>query len=320
MRILVTGGSGYIGSRIAYYFYSAGHDVLISTRKDFQSIGWLRKTKINVINIDWNDLKSISEAVDNVDIVIHSAGMNAKQCEDDPIEAVNFNVLGTEKLVSAAEDAGVKKIIYFSTVHVYAENLCGNFSERSCVENLHPYATSHKAAEDLVLQLNVNKKMQGIVLRLSNVIGAPMNKSSNCWMLLVNDICKQAVIHKKIILRSDGSELRDFLSIHTVNKAVEFFSKESVSSTPHLFNLGSGNAISVLEMASIVANRCKILYGYNVDILKNNRDNRSNVDFICNKLNLQVDLIKKYFHFSNDTLFSEVDKTLEFCYKNFKNE
>ena len=313
MRVLVTGGLGYIGGRIALYLRNLGHNVVISSRKKIIDTPWVLDNQIEVVNIDWSSVNSICNALSNVDIVVHAAGMNARECENNPVEAVKFNTLGTARLVSEAKKGRVRKIIYISTAHVYSDNLHGVITEKSCTNNLHPYATSHKAAEDCVLQANLDGKLQGFVFRLSNAVGAPLDKEVNCWMLLTNDICRQAVSKKEIILHSDGSQMRDFVPISTVAQVVGHFATTDVGTSNFLYNLGSGISYSVNEVASIVKDRCTNKFGYSMNINKslNSRCNR-----VLN-LNYKIDLLKQSMSLYDNSLIDEIDDILEFCHNNF---
>ena len=106
---------------------------------------------------------------------------------------MDFNGVATKRLVEAASRAGVKKFIYLSTAHVYASPLVGTITEQTLPNNSHPYASSHLAGESAVLNADERGVIQGVVMRLSNAYGAPMHKGVNCWMLVVNDLCRQAV-------------------------------------------------------------------------------------------------------------------------------
>src|SRR5207245_1641136 len=105
------------------------------------------------------------------------------------------------KLTDAAKRAGVRRVVYVSTAHVYGAPLAGVITEASCAVSLHPYATSHRAAEDVVRAAHERKTIEGVVIRLSNAYGAPVSEDANCWTLLVNDLCRQAARTKTMVLR-----------------------------------------------------------------------------------------------------------------------
>ena len=265
MRILITGGFGFLGGRLAVHFSQAGHQIILGTRHSINPPGWLPHAE--VAKIVWDDEGLLKQSCKGIDVIIHTAGMNAQDCAADPVAALACNGLATEKLVAAASQTSVKKFFYLSTAHVYASPLTGVISEKTSLRNLHPYATSHIAGEQAVLSAHARGELQGVVLRLSNAFGAPMHKDVNCWMLLVNDLCKQAVLKGKLTLQTSGFQQRDFIGLTEVCRAVERILVESnIGGQHNIFNLGSGISHSVLEMAQIVQKRCLKILGYEPQI------------------------------------------------------
>ena len=211
MRILITGGSGFIAGRLAFYLNKKGYDVTIGSRNDLNQFNL--NSKVKVVKTNWNDKHSIAECCKNKDIIIHAAGMNSQLCEKYPNESINFKKSSTSLLINSL-DPEFDKFIYISSAHVYANPLSGIISEDTKTKNIHPYAKSHLAAEKIVNEANNQKKINGLILRLSNCFGYPINVENDCWMLLVNDLCKQAITKKKLILNSGGEQQRDFISLH----------------------------------------------------------------------------------------------------------
>ena len=140
MRILITGGCGYLGSNLAIYLSNFGHKIILGTRKKEFFADWLPSAEI--IYIDWHSSESLFEACKGVDQIIHAAGMNSQECLSNPISAMKFNCETTIKFAQAALKAGVKRFIFLSTIHVYSSKLIGVFSENSIPSNSHPYAIS----------------------------------------------------------------------------------------------------------------------------------------------------------------------------------
>jgi UDP-glucose 4-epimerase len=169
--------------------------------------------------------------------------------------------------VSSACIAGVSKFIYLSTAHVYARPLAGLLDEDTPVKNLHPYSTSKIAGEHAVLATNQKGLMQTTVLRLSNAFGAPMHRKANCWMLLVNDLCRQAVHARKLTLTGEGGQLRDFIPIEDVCRMVDVFVKSGNDDEySGVFNIGTGKAYSALAMAQVIQECCVDVLGFRPDI------------------------------------------------------
>ena len=136
MRILITGGFGFVGGRLAVHLAQAGHQVLIGSRNESNPPDWLPQAE--VAQIKCNDDCFIESSWEGVDVIIHAAGMNAQDCAADPVAALDVNGVATARLVEAASRAGVKKFIYLSTAHIYASLLVGTITEETLPRN--PYA------------------------------------------------------------------------------------------------------------------------------------------------------------------------------------
>lgn len=314
LRILITGGFGYVGGRVAHHLWRAGFDIVLGSRKEQSSPDWLPQAK--VLNTHWDDLEELAKISSSVDVVIHAAGMNYKECNSDPVSALAFNGLATARLVEAASRANVKKFIYLSTAHVYANPLVGSITELTCPTNLHPYATSHLAGEYAVLGANERGQIQGVVLRLSNAFGSPMHKKVNCWMLLINDLCKQAVQTRKLQLKTSGLQMRDFIGLNDISKIIEYFTISNLKpDQPRIYNLGSGISKTILEMAKLIEQRCEVVLGYKTELLIENKHKNENnlmLNYQSNNLStIDVDAIRKFN-------YSEIDDLLIYCKSNFK--
>ena len=256
-----------IGGRLGQHLHQAGYQVILGSRNTSNPPDWLPQAE--VAETDWKVDCSLEQICNGVDVVIHAAGMNAQDCVADPVAALEFNGLATARLLEAAIRAGVKRFIYLSTAHVYASPLVGTITEDACPRNLHPYATSHLAGENVVLRACQREQIEGIVLRLSNAYGAPMHKGVNCWMLLANDLCRQAVQGGKMVLRSSGLQQRDFIAITLVCNVIERLSSRDIDALLlGVFNVGSGVSQSVLELAQLVQRRCKLVLGFEPDLLR----------------------------------------------------
>ena len=255
MRVLISGGTGYTGGRLAVHLSCTGHQIVLGSRKISGSPEWLPDAEM--VQTKWNEPDELSRICRDADVVVHAAGMNAQDCLADPVAALDFNGVATARFVAAAARAGVKRFVYLSTAHVYASPLVGSISEETCPKNLHPYATSHLSGEHAVLAANDRREIQGVVFRLSNAFGAPVRKEVNCWNLLVNDLCRQAAERKTLFLQSSGKEVRDFISLSQVCSMIELFvSGDFASPEAGVFNLGVGSSLTVLDMARLIQQRC----------------------------------------------------------------
>ncbi|CAG0979485.1 UDP-glucose 4-epimerase [Anaerolineales bacterium] len=261
-RVLITGGQGYLGGRIAVELASDTEWIVrLGSRKVQAAPGWLPQAETAAMDV--LEPGSLSKAMADVQAVVHLAAMNENECVADPGRGVLINTLGTLNVLQAAIDAGVKQFIYFSTAHVYGAPLAGDITEQTLPRPTHPYAITHHAAEDFVLAAHDQKKIAGVVVRLSNGFGAPTHPDVDRWTLLVNDLCRQAVQTRKLILRSSGLQQRDFITLTDVGRAVRHLLELSQPDFGDgLFNLGGDNSLSVWDMAQKISRRCEVTLGY----------------------------------------------------------
>lgn len=312
MRILITGATGYLGSRLSLFLSEqANFEVFTGSRELNTDGAWLPNIKTR--KTDWDDPHSLYLATSDIDMVIHLAGMNAQDCAIDPTAALEVNALATARLLQAAIQQKVKRFVYFSTAHVYDSPLSGEISEASCPLNLHPYATSHRAGEDVVLAAQQRGDMEGIVIRLSNVFGPPVNRNANCWMLLVNDLCRQAIIKGKLTVHSSGMQRRDFVTLHDVERAVLHLLNISAEIIGNgIFNIGGVWAPRIIDMAVLVKERSTKIFGFTPEIMSQNvklGEKNKELEYRIDKL------INSGFKITGKPE-TEIDATLNFCKEN----
>jgi UDP-glucose 4-epimerase len=220
--------------------------------------------------MDWEDSCALRRVCSGIDLVVHSAGIGAKECETSPVAALEFNGLATARLIEESVNAGVQSFLYLSTVHVYADPLAGCITEASCARNPHPYATSHLAGENALLYYALKGRIGGGILRLSNCFGVPALPNIDCWALFCNDICMQAVTENRIKITSDGGVQRIFIPIGRMVRAITALgSLDNTRKKAFLgvVNLGLGESRSLYETASLVKTRCEQRLGRSPDLI-----------------------------------------------------
>ncbi|MDB5293555.1 MAG: hypothetical protein JWL69_4796 [Phycisphaerales bacterium] len=259
-RVLLTGPNGYVGGRMAKALAADGRFALrLAGRRTPAYLASLS----NVEFVQWPDLASmqvneepLARSLDGVSHVVHMAAPHEIDSAKDPERATLVTTIGTQRLLRLAEKAGVQRFLYFSTAHVYGAPLAGVLTEQSVPRPTHPYAITHRAAEDFVLAVNARPAMRGIVVRLSNSVGAPAAPDVDRWTLLANDLCRQAVTTGKMVLKSSGLQWRDFIPMHDVCRAVaHLLTVDRSTLGDGLFNLGAGSrrVIDIVEMIEKIA-------------------------------------------------------------------
>lgn len=309
MRILVTGGLGYLGGRISKYLSEQNCFVLASSRQISAAPDWLQG-RGRVVSLDLTDPKL--DDVGELDAVVHLAALNEIDCAKNPIDAINVNTSGTLKLLMALTPIKPKVFMYFSTAHVYRMPLVGECREDEITMPIHPYAYSHKFAEDLVLAQEGKAFERAVIVRLSNGFGYPERRSVNRWTLLVNDLCQQVATTRRIKLLSDGTQERDFIPLSDVAAAVLHLLKADLSkSEGRIFNVGSGKAITVLEMATMVQKAAEKLLNERLAPIERAASSAVKVDLP--KLDYRIDKLLATGFSPRANWEEEIIQTLRLC-------
>lgn len=261
--ILITGGLGYVGGRVATHLREArpGVKIIVTTRRSLQELpDWA--SGLDVRRMDLSDKDAVVAALEGIDAVIHLAAVNEIEALQDPLRALETNAGRTYALLDAAVAAGVKRFIYLSTYHVYDSRSGALITEESPARPTQPYAVGHLAAEGFVDYFRSSRHLQTLIFRLSNGYGYPMNASVNRWTLAFNDMCRQAVSTGKIVLRSSGRQHRDFISLEDVARAIDhFLFAVPTAWGDGLFNVGGECSMSVLGAAERVSFVYSRLFG-----------------------------------------------------------
>lgn len=306
--ILITGGLGYVGGRVAQHL-SAVPDLrlrLTSRKPPAQVPTWLVRGSV----LAWDSTQDAAAMLKGVDTVVHFAALNEIDSTRDPVKALEVNGNDTVRLLLAAQQAGVRRFVYFSTAHVYGAPLAGHIDERTLPRPVHPYAITHKVAEDFVLAAHDQRKIEGVVFRLSNGFGVPINPEVNRWTLIANDLCRQAVITGKLVLKSSGLQRRDFVTLSDVARCVEHIIAAPASSLHDgLFNLGGDCVLSMFDLATLVARRCEAVLGFLPSIERPEPVPGETAPALC----YDIDKLRATGFSPSDGVEDEIDATLRLC-------
>jgi UDP-glucose 4-epimerase len=313
LSILITGGLGYVGGRIALDLSQRGYKIACGTRRDITSSpGWL--PCMQMVKLNWNSQDALINSCYGADCIIHLSAMNEIESLKDPIGALEVNGSQSLRLLEAAQKARVKRFIYFSTAHIYGSPLEGYIDEKKLPCPTHPYAITHRVAEDFVLAAHSQKLIEGIVIRLSNGFGAPATPKIDRWTLLVNDLCRQVVTTGELRLDSPGFQQRNFITLGDIASATSHLIEMDSSKIGNgLFNLGGIETFSILEMTNIVAKRWHKMTGVNPPIIRPEGSLVSSkyLDYSCKKI------LSTGFNLSS-LVEEEIDATLSLCQQAFR--
>ena len=279
MKVLVTGGCGYIGSHTSLVLVEAGHDVVVmdnlcnSSVESIRRVELITNTNIPVLVGDIRDRAFLAESFvsHQFDIVLHFAGLKAVgDSVNQSVQYYDVNVGGTICLLLAMEQAGVKKFVFSSSATVYGEQANVPYQEtmeRGATTN--PYGASKSIVESILSdKFNSDKDWSIAVLRYFNPVGAhssgtigedPVGVPNNLMPFMSQvaiGVIDKLSIFGNDYLTPDGTCRRDY--IHVMDLARGHAKALDFLNTPccEIFNLGTGRATSVFELVSAFEQAC----------------------------------------------------------------
>lgn len=312
-KILITGALGYVGGRVATHLArSTSHREmrLMTSRANIVLPPWAKS--FEVVRANLRDENSLRPALDGVDTVIHLAAVDEIVSARDPDLALEINGKGTHRLLQACLAEGVKRFIYMSTFHVYGLGPGQAITEDSPTRPVHPYAITHRLAEDFVNWYRYSHGIDTLILRLSNGYGYPTDPCVQRWTLVFNDLCKQAVENGEIRLRSSGAQHRDFIALADVASAIEhFLGLPSQQWDDGLFNLGGDCSMSIYEVAQRVSREFLSCYGKEVPVVTGEDGGGQDASPVI----YSIEKLKKSGFVLAGSMAEEIQGTLDLCHQ-----
>jgi UDP-glucose 4-epimerase len=248
MKILVTGGAGFIGSHIAEYLVQRGDDVTVLDNLNTGRKENLAKIndKINFVNGDIRDYKLLEKLVGDTAGVFHEAALASVQDSFNmKDEYFDVNVNGTENIFKLAKEYGFK-VVYASSSSVYGNPKKIPINEDDDRKPINPYAETKLDGEVLAKKYS-EMNVRVIGLRYFNVFGPRQSKEYAGVIKLFLEKIKQKIPPK---INGDGLQTRDFVHIDDVVMANILAMDSNIKH--EFFNVGTGNSISILELANAI--------------------------------------------------------------------
>ena len=267
MKVLVTGGAGFIGSHVVDRLVNEGHEVRVidnlSTGKLKNIDSHFLSGKVDLVNGDIRDAELVRKVVHGVEAVVHLAAVTSIPFSiENPDFTFETNVTGTMNLLDACVEQKVDKFVFISSCSIYGEPKYLPVDELHSASPISPYAESKLMGEQLCLDFHEKKLIRSMILRLFNVYGPRqgINDYSGVITRFI-DRCRQRL---PLIINGDGSQTRDFVNVQDVVEAViQAIWNETAEG--EVFNIGFGTPTSIIELAKDVIE----LTGLNTEILFN---------------------------------------------------
>ncbi len=250
MRILVTGGAGFIGSHVVDLLVRYGHDVVVVdnlSHGDRANVS----ARARFIHGDVLDPGAWLGQVRTADAVVHlAAQISVPISEKNPPEDVRANVLGTVEMLQAARWLKVREFRLASSAAVYGDNPHMPLKENDAGIPLSYYGLNKWAAELYVGHESRLGRMTGTVLRMANVYGPRQRTQGEGGVVAI--FCEALAGGKTPTIDGDGGQTRDFIAVGDVARA--FLHRLGEKHAGGTFNIGTGRATSVMDLWMTLAN------------------------------------------------------------------
>lgn len=254
MKILVTGGAGFIGSNIADGFIEQGHSVFLM---DNLTMGRPEnvhsKAHFVLMDIRAQEIEKLF-AMERFDAVCHHAAqMDVRMSVKDPLFDADVNVKGTLNLLQNCVRFGVKKVLFASTGGaIYGEQNTFPCDESHPTQPVSPYGITKLAAEKYLYFYGVEYGLKYIVLRYSNVYGPRQNPHGEAGVVAI--FCTKILVNENPVINGDGKQTRDYVFVGDV---VQANLKALTYSANDIFNIGTGIETDVNQLFHLINGSAK---------------------------------------------------------------
>ena len=244
MKILITGGAGFIGSNLAKRLVNDGHEVVVldsllrGNKLDKDTFA-----KVHFIKGDVRDLDLMITASKNCDLIFHFAAvLGVDIVADNPVETMDVEVIGTRNMIEAANINNVKKVMYASTSGIYGHSAFENvLTEEVLVDPRTSYAMAKRYNEIYLASHHQEKGLNVVSLRFFNVYGG--NQDTR---MVVPLFFEQAIANEPITVFGTGKQTRDFTYIDdTVESCVKLMDIQGC----HIINIANEAEWTIAELA-----------------------------------------------------------------------
>jgi UDP-glucose 4-epimerase len=250
MKVLVTGGGGFIGSNLVALLLGEGHEVAVLD--DFSS-GYRENLadfpQVRVVEGDVRDPAAVERAIAGAEVVFHlAASVGNARAIADPVLDSEVNVIGTLRVLEAARGAGVRKVVFSSSAGIFGELRTLPIREDHPVEPDSPYGASKLAAEKHCLLYARLYDLECVCLRYFNVYGP--NQRYDAYGNVVPIFATKMLRGEPLTVFGDGEQTRDFINVRDVARANYLAgTSRGVSGA---FNVGSATRITINRLVELL--------------------------------------------------------------------
>jgi len=243
LRVLVTGGGGFVGQNLVARLLKEGHQVTITSTGSEPKVPGVHKTLYaSLEGIDWR-------LVYGQDVVVHLMANNDTLCQDEA-EMMRANLYGPIKLFCSAYDGGCRKFVYASSTAVYG-NSPAPYTEDTEIQPLNPYARSKAQFDGFAMSFAQERPVPVTGLRFCNIYG-PGEERKGKRMSMIGQLLRREMKAKPLVMFKDGEQRRDWLHVYDAVQAIMKAMDVTSMNRGEIYNIGSGKAHTFNEVATTI--------------------------------------------------------------------
>lgn len=258
MKVLVTGGAGFIGSHIVQTLLQEGHSVRIldnfSTGKRENIEELVQRFKgdpLEILEGDVRNASDVGQAVRGVEVLFHEAAfVSVPQSMEEPQTCFDVNITGTSLLFEAARRAGVRRAVVASSAAVYGESDALPLVEETPLQPKSPYAVSKRVNEMYAELFTGSFGFEVAALRYFNVYG-PRQRPDSMYAAAVPIFARRLLDNKPVTVFGDGGQTRDLINVRDIVRA-NLIASEHPNGAGKIFNICTGVETRLLDLLDVM--------------------------------------------------------------------
>ncbi len=254
MKVLVTGGAGFIGSHLVDQLVKNGMDVVVidnlATGRKKNIEDHIASGRVSFFNVDIRDFEGIQPHFDGVEWVFHLAALaDIVPSIQEPLQYFSTNVSGTSHVLECAKQAGVKRFIYAASSSSYGLTQQYPTPETARINCEYPYALSKYLGELSVLHWASVYQMSALCMKFFNIYG-PRSRTTGTYGAVFGVFLAQKINGEPFTVVGDGSQTRDFTYVTDAVSSLIAGADSNISG--EVFNVGSGNTYSINRLVELL--------------------------------------------------------------------
>jgi UDP-glucose 4-epimerase len=252
MKVLVTGGAGFIGSNLVRALFARGDDVRVLDNFSTGSRRNLDGVEVEIVEGELRSYERVHNAVRGTEIVFHLGALGSvPRSVQDPLTSGAVNVEGTLNVMLAARDEGIRRVVFASSSSIYGNQAELPLHESMAPDPISPYGVAKLAAERYCVSFNrVFHSFETVVLRYFNVFG-PRQDPTSQYAAVVPLFITAIAAGEPVTIFDDGEQSRDFTYVDNV-VAANLLAADAEGAIGRIFNISAGAPVSVNELAETI--------------------------------------------------------------------